>query len=297
MLGKLYETLLTKVDDGNKCVMLTYLDLYDNRKGFIKDKVLLTSEDVERKSFSLPDDVYERICLSLDTGKLQTISMAQTESIIIEPFIPKPRLIVFGGGHIALPLSEFASRVGFSVTVIDDRPSFANTGRFPKAERVICESFEKSFNLINLRNSDFVVIITRGHRYDGVVLREVLAYDLSYIGMIGSKRRVRGMMEELSGEGFPMDKLDFVNAPIGLDIGAITPDEIAISIVSQLISFKNKGVINKFGKDFTFPEFDSEVAEKIFEESSMPKALITILSTKGSVPRQSGAKMVAYYDG
>jgi xanthine dehydrogenase accessory factor len=215
----------------------------------------------------------------------------------MEPFIPKPRLIVFGGGHIAKPLSEFASRVGFAVTVIDDRPSFANSSRFPEAEKVICEDFEKSFNLINLRKFDYVVIITRGHRYDGVVLREVLKHDLSYVGMIGSKRRVKGMMGELLNEGFSKDKLDLVNSPIGIDIGAITPDEIAISIISQLISYKNKGSVNKYGESFSLPEFDIEVAEKVFEKSSMPKALLTILSSKGSVPRKAGAKMVAYLDG
>lgn len=297
MFKSLYETLIARVKDGDKCVMLTYLDYTDNTKGTISNKLLISGEDVEKKLIPLPDDIYEKINLSLDTGKLQVEDTAKDKSVIIDPFIPKPRLVVFGGGHIALPLTEFTSKVGFSVTVIDDRPFFANTKRFPDADRVICESFEKSFSLINLKKSDFVVIITRGHRHDGVVLREVLEYELSYVGMIGSKRRVRGMMEELAGEGFRQDKLDFVNAPIGLDIGAITPNEIAISIVSQLISYKNRGIISRFGKDFSFPEFDLEVARKISEESVLPKALVTILSTKGSVPRQAGAKMVAYYDG
>jgi xanthine dehydrogenase accessory factor len=297
MIENIYKSLINKIHAGNQCVMVTYLDLHSDRTGSISDKFLLTNEEVDNKSFSLPEEVYEKIHLALDTGKLQFFSIEQNKTILIEPFISNPRLIIFGGGHIARPLSEFASRVGFSVTVIDDRPFFANSARFPEAERVICEVFEESFNLINLKKSDFVVVITRGHKHDGIVLRKLLSYDLSYVGMIGSKRRVNGMREELLNEGFPQDRLDLVNAPIGLDIGAVTPEEISISILSQLISYKNKGVINKLGKSFSFPEFDVEVAEKMSEESYIPKALLTILSTKGSVPRKAGAKMVAYYDG
>ncbi|MEW8955276.1 XdhC family protein [Clostridium sp.] len=297
MFENLYKELLLKVNEGNQCVMLTYLDLHSDRNGSIENKVLLTKEDLEKKSIGLNDKVYQAALTSLDTGKVETVDLEERKSILVEPFFPKPRLFVFGGGHIAKPLVEFSSRVGFSVTLIDDRPTFANSGRFPEAEKVICDSFENSFNLIDFRKSDFVVIVTRGHRHDGLVLRHVLNYDLSYVGMIGSKRRVRGMMNELLEEGFSKEKLDLVNSPIGLDIGAITPDEIAISIISELISFKNKGVINKLGKNFSFPDFDKEVAIEISEKSEMPKALITILSSKGSVPRKAGAKMIAYFDG
>jgi len=297
MIESLYETLLNKINGGNQCVMLTYLDLYSDRRGSITDKIVLTKEDIQKKSYPLNESIYEEICLSLDTGKLRTIYIENKKAVLIEPFISKPRLIVFGGGHIAKPLSEFASRVGFSVTVIDDRPSFANIGRFPEAEAVICENFEKSFDLINLIESDYVVIVTRGHRHDGVVIREVLKHDLTYVGMIGSNRRVNGMMEELLKEGFSKEKLDLVNSPIGLDIGAITPDEIAISIVGQVISFKNKGTKNKSGQVFTVPDFDIEVMQEICSKSSMPKAIITILSSKGSVPRKAGAKMLVYLDG
>lgn len=296
-MNNLYKTLLSKVNSGNKCVMLTYLDFNGSRNGSISDKMVLTDEDIEKKSHPLDDDVYEKIYLSFDTGKPQMVTAQGNRSILIEPFLPKPRLIIFGGGHVSKPLSEFASRVGFSVTIVDDRPFFANTGRFPEADRVICESFEKSFELINLRKSDFVVIVTRGHRYDALVLTKVLQHTLSYVGMIGSNRKVKGMKEELISEGFSKDKLDSICAPIGLDINSITPDEIAVSIVAQLISYKNKAYTSKSGEKFNFPEFDIEVAEKISEESSMPKALLTILSSKGSVPRKAGAKMVAYYDG
>ena len=293
----LYETLLSKINNGHQCVILTYLDLSSNDRGKVTKKIILTDEDIEKKSSPIGDDLYTNIQLSLDSGNLQTIHMEDKQTILIEPFFPNPRLIIFGGGHISKPLCEFASKVGFATTVVDDRLFFANESRFPEAENIICDSFENSFKTLKFRKSDFVVVITRGHRYDGVILREILNYDLNYMGMIGSKRRVNGMKEELIGEGFSKDRLDSLYSPIGLDIHAITPDEIAISIVSQLISVKNKRLLDKFGKGFRLPDFDMDVIEEVSSISEIPKALVTILSSKGSVPRKAGAKMIAYMDG
>lgn len=297
MFENLYKDLLDKVNDGNQCVMLTSLELHNNICGSIENKILLTKDAIDQKSIPLDDTIYIKANDALLTGKIDTLNVEENKLMLIEPFFPKPRLIVFGGGHVAKPLVEFASKSGFSITVIDDRPSFANSSRFPEAENVICESFENSFKLIQFRKSDFVVIVTRGHRHDGLVLRKVLNYDLSYIGMIGSKRRVKGMMDELASEGFSEEVLNKVNSPIGIDIGAVTPDEIAISIVAELILFKNKGPRNINSKRFSYPEFDKDVTLEICKKSSIPRAIITILSSKGSVPRKSGAKMIAYLDG
>lgn len=295
MYEVIYKDLLNSLNNGDKCVMLTYLNFHDNVSGSIEDKFFLNQDDINRKSKALDNDIYERINTSLSNGKIETVHIDEDRLALIEPFFPKPRLIIFGGGHIAKPLVEFASKVGFSITVIDDRPYFANSIRFPEAEKVICEDFQKSFNLIEFKQSDFVVIITRGHRHDKLVLSNVLKNNLSYVGMIGSKRRVKGMMEELISEGYSKEALDKVNSPIGLDIGAVTPEEIAISIVSQLISFKNKGNITS--KKFVYPEFDKELFLEISKEASIPRATLTILSSKGSVPRKPGAKMVTYLTG
>lgn len=297
MFEDIYRNLLSKINEGSQCIMLTYLDLDTDRSGTVTEKTVLTDEQIKQRSFNIKDSIYGEIIASLDTGKSQIVPIGGKKAVLIEPFKPKPRLIIFGGGHIAKPLSEFAARVGFSVIVIDDRPSFANKARFPEAERVICESFEKSFKLIDFKKSDYIAIITRGHRYDGVVLREMLKYDFTYVGMIGSKRRVKVMKEEMLDEGFKKEKLDLLNSPIGLDISAVTPDEIAISIVSQLIGYKNKITFNSSFKSSVYPELDVEVAEEAAKKSDMPKTLFTILSSKGSVPRKPGAKMIAYLDG
>ena len=293
MTNYLYEKLITEIDHDTPCVLITFLrfnrEKTEKKTGIVETKRLLTSEMLSSPPLDLSPDIYEAACLALATGKIQRVDLTPDCSAIAEPFSPKPRLIIFGGGHIGKPLVEYASQVGFHITVIDDRLSFANTARFPQADRVICESFEKSFHALHFRPSDFIVIITRGHRHDGTVLREILKHSFCYVGMIGSKRRVKGMMEELLEEGFSQDKLSTVHSPIGLDIGAVTPYEIAISIVAELISFKNKSLI--------LPEFDREVIKKAHEISDIPKALITILSSKGSVPRKAGAKMIAYLDG
>lgn len=294
MLNKVYGDLIEKVKNGHQCTMLTFLNK-ENR--VIKEKMLLTEDDIINKTFDLNDVIYESISESISSQEIKTFNISDNEIVLIEPYFPKPRLIVFGGGHIAKPLSEFANRVGFSVTVIDDRPYFANTLRFPHAKEVICEDFKRSFNLIDFREDDFVVIVTRGHRYDGLVLRNIINKKLKYIGMIGSKRRVKGLKEELISEGFSKEALDNINSPIGLDIYAITPDEISISIVGELISVKNKRIINNKPIKHSTPEFDMDVLSKINNEDPMPKAILTILSSKGSVPRKAGAKMIAYLDG
>lgn len=294
MYEYIYENLLDNLNNGNKCVVLTYLQYNDNISGLIENKICLNENDINTKSIQLTDIVSEKINNALLNGKIETVNIDENKTILIEPFFPKPRLFVFGGGHIAKPLVEFASKVGFTITIIDDRPYFANSTRFPDAETVICEDFQKSFNNLSFKENDFVVIITRGHRHDKLVLCNVLNYNLKYIGMIGSKRRVKGMMEELIEEGFSKDDLNKVNSPIGLDIGAITPEEIAISIVAELISFKNKG---NNSKKLSYPEFDKDLFLEISKKPTIPRAVLTILNSKGSVPRKAGAKMVTYING
>lgn len=296
MYNDIYKDLKALIQSGHKCVIITTLLFNREKQGTIVDKRLVLEAELNN-NIPLDAAIQEKAAAALDTGKLQLLDINSEKKVLIEPFMPKPRLLVFGGGHIAKPLVELASKVGFSITMVDDRPFFANCQRFSEADRVICEGFEKSFGQLQFRESDYVVIITRGHKHDGVVLREVLNYDFSYVGMIGSKRRVNGMREELSAEGYSLERLAKVNAPIGIDISAITPEEIAVSIIAQLISYKNKGIVDRFGKSFSLPEFDAEVAQRISEQSELPKALITILSSKGSVPRKASAKMVAYYDG
>lgn len=212
---------------------------------------------------------------------------------ITESFLPKPRLILLGGGHISTPLVEMAKSVGFAVWVFDDRPSFANTARFPLASKVICDDFANLDKHIQLTPTDYICVLTRGHQHDATCLKKI--YDsvatTAYVGMIGSKRRVLVVKGELLKQNPNyQQQLDSLHAPIGLAIGAITPEEIAVSILGQLIGVKRnfKGDKN-FKGEYTAP---IELLSFLAENTQVAHALVTILETKGSTPRQSGAKMI-----
>lgn len=301
VFNHVFENLSRELSFGNKAVLVTLLKPQNNKKGQIKNKLVFSKEDLEDNAdfLNLSDALQEKIKLAFETGNLQ-FETNDEEAVLIEPYFPKPRLIILGGGHIAKPLAEFGAKVGFSIVIVDDRPSFANPNRFPEADEIICDSFENSFSKLNIRKSDFVVIVTRGHRHDGICLRNTLKFSPIYMGMIGSKRRVKAMKEELLNEGYSKDKIDSVNSPIGLDIGAVTPEEIAISIIAQVISFRRTrgNTVNKeIAKKLNWPEYEEEVIKEMSKDADVPRALVTIISSKGSVPRKAGAKMIVYLDG
>lgn len=162
--------------------------------------------------------------------------------IFFAPIFPSQRLIVLGGGHIAIPLAQMGKLLNFEVTVIDDRPSFANPGRFPEADVVVCQDFKGALRELEIDNNTYVIIVTRGHRYDQTCLEELLNKpQAAYLGMIGSRRKVATIMSNLQEEGYRQDLLDRVYTPIGLDIGAQSPEEIAVSIMAEII------MVNRYG--------------------------------------------------
>jgi xanthine dehydrogenase accessory factor len=149
-------------------------------------------------------------------------------------------LVVCGAGHIAVPLARFARAVGFNVTVLDDRSDFANSSRFPGCS-VSAENFTTALRDMALGSSSYVVIITRGHEHDVDCLMEILPKEAAYVGLIGSRRRVRFVLEWLEKEGFSRQRLNEVFTPIGIPIGAESPEEIALSIVAELVCVRRKG--------------------------------------------------------
>ena len=211
--------------------------------------------------------------------------------VVREPVLPQERLIVLGAGHIALPVCQFGAACGFTVCVVDDRPDFANRARFPEAAEVICDSFENGIRRLKVTPFDYVVVITRGHRHDADCLRVLLPGTMpAYLGMIGSRRRTKGLLEMLREEGFAEDRLARICTPIGLPIGAVTPGEIAISILSEVVAYKRlpeHGDPNRFCNDS-----DVELSTlRYLAENREPKAVVTVIETKGSTPRGTGAKM------
>jgi xanthine dehydrogenase accessory factor len=174
-----------------------------------------------------------------------------TLEVFVEPILPQPALYIFGGGHVSIAVANAAHTAGFEIGVIDDREQFANRERFPMA-REVYTSYEDAFAKLQPNPSTYILIVTRGHRDDMRVLAWAVKTDARYLGMIGSKRKVLSVYQALEREGFAPELFDRVNAPVGLEIGALTPEEIAISIAAELISVrrgaasvKHKAVVRK----------------------------------------------------
>ncbi|HWR24192.1 MAG TPA: XdhC/CoxI family protein [Feifaniaceae bacterium] len=280
MQRDLYQNVWDGLDAGRRSVLLTVL----GKQGAEKRVFFADHDEPEQPYGALVTAAFEK-------SELSYLKLPDGYAAFAEPFVPEPRLIVLGGGHIALPLVEFAAKCGFSVTVADDRPAFANAPRFPLAKEVVCESFEHVFPKLRLDPYCFVVVITRGHRHDKMCLRELIKYPLAYLGMIGSKNRVRTVKESLLEEGLAQETLDKICAPIGMKIGAVTPPEIAVSILAEVILYKR--TLNKEA----WPELDREVLFALKEAKEVPFAIATIIEAKGSAPRGAGAKLLVWPDG
>jgi xanthine dehydrogenase accessory factor len=188
----------------------------------------LESEKPRKLSFNLAGDAL------YDNG---LICGGQLD-IFVEPILPVQMIYVFGAGHVALSISKIAAIAGFHTTVIDDRENFANRERFPEAEEVIARDFEETFPALAPNASSYIVICTRGHKDDMRVLRWAVGTAARYLGMIGSKRKAAEVLRQLEREGIARERLERVHTPIGLEIGAVTPEEIAVSVVAELIAIR-----------------------------------------------------------
>ncbi|MBQ3651396.1 MAG: XdhC family protein [Clostridia bacterium] len=234
---------------------------------------------------------FQDILTAVEAGREATLIRTVEGRVYTRRFLPPERLVLLGGGHVSLALYEAARRVGFAVTVMDDRPAFASYTRFPEAKEVLCDSFEAALPRLHIGAGDFVCVLTRGHKDDVTCLKYLLrGNEPRYLGMIGSHRRVKGLFELLAEEGFAQERLARVHAPIGLAIGAVTPAEIAVSILAELIAARHalpagEGVLPQQNTDLEALSFLSD--------DSRPAALLLVLSTKGSTPVKGGALMAA----
>jgi len=171
-----------------------------------------------------------------------------TLEVFIEPVLPPALLYIFGAGHVAYSLYKVAAMAGFEVTVIDDRESYANQERFPEAREVIADDFDAVTARLVPPEGSYIVIVTRGHRDDMRVLRWAINARARYLGMIGSKRKTISIYKELEKEGIPADKFAGIHAPVGLEIGAVTPEEIAVAIVAEMIAERRHATPNVVSK-------------------------------------------------
>jgi len=234
---------------------------------------------------------FQRVLSELKKGGMPTVSATVEGKDYTRIFLPESRLIILGGGHIAQPLCRLAAQLDFSVTVVDDRPEFANTTRFPEARQVICDSFAKAIEALEIRSTDYVCVITRGHRWDKDCLRQILKGQFPfYLGMIGSHRRVGGLMDVLAKEGYSTADLGRIHAPIGIRINATTPAEIAVSICAELID--ERGEFTRRNKEKYLEQTNTDYyALDFLAESDEPRAFALVLSSVGSTPVKAGSLM------
>lgn len=287
-MSNIYQEINQKIKSNQAVVLTTHFTKQTGNDTRLVKKLIL-QEELEREE-------NQSLLQVLRDGKPSLFQNNEEEYVLAEPFYPKERLIVLGGGHIAVPLVEMAAKVGFDVTVVDDRPSFANSLRFPDAKEVICEGFHVCFDKIKLTRNDYIVIITRGHRHDTLCLQQILkAPETIYAGMIGSKRRVNIVKQELGEKGFDKERLERVCTPIGLSIGATTPEEISISILAQLIKRKRLDNCNEFMVNRS--DLDSYLLDTLATLREEKCCMVSIIKTKGSVPRGVGSKMLVYKTG
>lgn len=163
-----------------------------------------------------------------------------TIDVFLEPIKPSSTLLVFGGGHISFFLSRIAKMLGFHVAIIDDRPEYANAQRFPEADEIIAQDLSSAVKQLNVDKTSYIVIVTRGHLNDATVLKWAVGTSARYVGMIGSRRKVTTVFNELEANGISKNQLSRVHAPIGLSIGAETPEEIAVSIMAEIIKVQRQ---------------------------------------------------------
>jgi xanthine dehydrogenase accessory factor len=201
---------------------------YEN-DAFWKAREAITNRRPQLLHYELADDFAQ------ETGLICGGQM----DVYIEPIEPSPELYIIGAGHVGFHLARLAHEVGFRVTVVDDREKFANTERFPTAEKVVVDEIPVWIAATELPQSAYAVIVTRGHTNDLEALRALAPHPLRYLGLIGSRAKVARIFDALKADRMPDEHLRRVHAPIGLDIGAVTPQEIAVSILAELIAVKH----------------------------------------------------------
>jgi xanthine dehydrogenase accessory factor len=256
-----YEELVRLRRLGQKCALATIVEVrgsipsYESAKLLVREdgsiagtigggcveaevwtaaREVLETEKPKRLSFNLGQDA------AYDNG---LICGGQLE-VFVEPVLPVPRAIIFGAGHISKSLSKVATLAGFDTVVVDNRESFANRDRFPEAVEIHAAEYEEVFPALAINENSYLIVVTRGHRDDMRVLKLALGAPARYIAMIGSKRKVLNVIHELEKEGASRAAFERLHAPMGLNIGAISPEEIAISVAAEMIAVRRNAASN-----------------------------------------------------
>ncbi len=256
-----YEELVRLRRLGQKCALATIVEVRGSIPSYESAKLLVREDGsmagtigggcVEAEVWNAAREVIET-----EKPKHLTFNLGQDAAydnglicggqldVFVEPVMPIPHAFIFGAGHISKSLSKAATLAGFATVVIDDRESFANRERFPEAQEVHAVEYEEIFPKLAINETGYVIIVTRGHRDDMRVLKLAIGTPARYIAMIGSKRKVLNVVRELEKEGLGRAAFERLHAPMGLDIGAVSPEEIAIAVTAEMIAVRRNATGN-----------------------------------------------------
>ena len=250
-----FDELLRLRNSGQKCALATIVQVRGSIPGFQSAKLLIREDGSLVGTIGggcVEAEVWNAAREVMETGKPRNMSFSLGQDaaydnglicggqleVFVECIAPQPAALIFGGGHISKSLAKVLDLAGFRVTVIDNREAFANKERFPEAAEVHAAEYGDVFPLLSITESSYVVIVTRGHRDDMRVLRWAVNTPARYIAMIGSRRKTISVVKELEKDGIPRAAFDKVSAPMGLEIGAVSPEEIAISVAAEMIAMR-----------------------------------------------------------
>jgi xanthine dehydrogenase accessory factor len=256
-----YEELVRLRNLGQKCALATIVDVRGSIPSYESAKLLVRDDGSMIGTIGggcVEAEVWNAAREVIDTEKPKhlTFNLGQDAAydnglicggqldVFVEPVLPIPRAFIFGAGHISKSLSKVATLAGFGTVIVDNRESFANRDRFPEAVDIHAAEYEEIFPSLPINETSYVIIVTRGHRDDMQVLKLAIGTPARYLAMIGSKRKVINVIRELTKEGIPREAFERIHAPMGLDIGAISPEEIAISVAAEMIAVRRRAVSN-----------------------------------------------------
>jgi xanthine dehydrogenase accessory factor len=250
-----YEEILRLRKLGQKCAIATIVQVRGSIPSYESAKLLVREDGsmigtigggcVEAEVWNAAPEVIEKeqprhlsFNLGQDAAYYNGLICGGQLDIFVEPVLPVPGAFIFGAGHISKSISKVATLAGFAANIIDNRENFANRERFPEAAEIYAEEYEEVFGRLPVNETSYIIIVTRGHRDDMRVLRWAVTTNARYIAMIGSKRKVISVVKELRAEGIPLESFERVSAPMGLEIGAVAPEEIAVSVVAEMIAVR-----------------------------------------------------------
>lgn len=253
----IYEEIIRLRQEGRSCALATIVATHGSIPSFCSAKMLVRDDgsivgtiggggaefEVMQTALEVIDQEKPRM-VNFDLNKRPGLDAGMvcggSLEVYVEPIVTAPTLYLFGAGHVGLSTYRIARSVGFDVVLIDERDAFANRERFPEAKEIVVAGLDEAMAKLSPAANSYILIFTPSHMIDMQVLRWAMKTPARYIGMMGSKRKVTGIFHELQKEGMPAERFDAVHAPVGLDIGSQPPEEIAISVVAEMIACRRR---------------------------------------------------------